>query len=112
MVAHLVDGLRMATGELETQDLKRPIRVTPLKQFLIYGPPFPRNVPTAPELLSRELEDWDAECSNLRRMMEAFASRPQGAELPRHPAFGRLSRRAWGVLSYRHIDHHFRQFGV
>lgn len=30
----------------------------------------------------------------------------------RQPAFGRLTRPAWGVLSYRHIDHHLRQFGV
>ena len=34
------------------------------------------------------------------------------AEWQEHPAFGRLARRAWGVLAYRHLDHHLRQFGV
>ena len=29
-----------------------------------------------------------------------------------HPAFGKLSPRAWGVLAWRHTDHHLRQFGV
>jgi len=112
MMAHLVDGLRMATGELVAKDKKLPIRFTPLKQLIIYGPPFPRNSPTAPELLARKPEDWDAECASLRRMMEVFAGRKPGAKLPRHPAFGNLSRQAWGALGYKHIDHHLKQFGV
>jgi hypothetical protein len=37
---------------------------------------------------------------------------PRDFEWPEHPAFGRMSRRVWGVLGYRHLDHHFRQFGV
>lgn len=45
-------------------------------------------------------------------LLERFAARPPDATWPLHPAFGTLSRRAWGVLGYRHVDHHFRQFGV
>jgi len=112
MMAHIVDALRMATGELAVKEKKRPIRFTPLKQLIIYGPPFPKNVPTAPELLVRQPDDWDAECASLRRMMDVFAARKPGEKLPRHPVFGELSRRAWGVLGYRHLDHHLRQFGV
>jgi hypothetical protein len=112
MIVHVVDGLKMATGELPTEEKKRPIRFTPLKQFIIYGPPFPKSVPTSPELLERQCEDFDQECANLRQMMDTFASIPVGTQLPRHPAFGKLSRRAWGALTYKHIDHHFKQFGV
>lgn len=112
MVVHVADWFKMATGELPTADKKLPIRFAPLKQFIIYGPPFPKNVPTAPELLVRQCEDWDTECASLKETMNSFASRPVAIELPRHPAFGMLSRRAWGVLGYKHMDHHFRQFGV
>lgn len=112
MVVHVVDALKMATGELPVEEKKRPIRFAPLKQLIIYGPPFPRSVPTAPELLVRQCEDFDTECTNLKAMMDSFASTPVETELPRHPAFGKLSRRAWGALTYKHIDHHFRQFGV
>jgi hypothetical protein len=113
MLTHLVDALRMATGDLAVQPKRLPIRFSPLKQLIIYGPPFKKNAPTAPELLTRNAdENWEAECSDLRRMMDAFASRPPDAKLPNHPAFGKLSRRAWGVLGYKHIDHHFKQFGV
>lgn len=112
MVAHLVDGLRMAVGDMTPKEKKLPIRFAPLKQLIIYGPPFPKNLPTAPELITRQADDWEAECASLRGLMDSFAGRQAGADMPRHPAFGQLSRRAWGVLSYRHIDHHFRQFGI
>ena len=113
MVVHVVDALKMSTGELPTDGMKkRPIRFTPLKQLIIYGPPFPKSVPTAPELLVRQCDDFDTECANLKQMMDTFASIPPTTELPRHPAFGKLSRRAWGALTYKHIDHHFKQFGI
>ena len=28
-----------------------------------------------------------------------------------HPFFGSMTRPSWGILAYRHFDHHFRQFG-
>jgi hypothetical protein len=113
MLAHVVDALRMAMGDLAVAQRKTPFRFTPVKQLIIYGPPFPQGAPTAPELLTRNAADnWDGECNDLRQMMDAFAARPANAGFPRHPAFGKLSRRAWGALGYKHIDHHFRQFGI
>lgn len=112
MLAHVVDALRMATGEIPTESKKLPIRFAPVKQLIIYGPPFPKSAPTAPELLVRECGDWNKECSDLRMLLDELASRPANAPFPRHPAFGNLSRRAWGALGYKHIDHHFRQFGI
>ena len=112
MIAHLVDTLKMAMGEIKVREKKHPIRFTPLKQFIIYGPPFPKSSPTSPELIVREAEDWDGECEKLRQTMEAFAARPESRRLPNHPIFGKLSRRTWGALSYKHIDHHLKQFGV
>lgn len=29
-----------------------------------------------------------------------------------HPSFGNMSRTEWGLLIYRHFDHHLRQFGA
>jgi hypothetical protein len=29
-----------------------------------------------------------------------------------HPLFGALSAAEWGRFSYRHADHHLRQFGI
>jgi hypothetical protein len=29
-----------------------------------------------------------------------------------HPYFGKLSTEQWGLTSWKHVDHHLRQFGV
>lgn len=112
MVAHLSDALRMASGELSTTPRNLAIRYPPLKQLIVYWLPFPKNLPTATELISREPGPWEQETMALVHEVEQFGRRNAGNKWPRHPAFGKLSTNAWGVLAYRHIDHHFRQFGI
>jgi hypothetical protein len=114
MVCHLAESLKMALGDLPVARKNVPIRYPPLKQFIVYVAPFPKNVPTAPELLARPPRDWPGDVADVLALVDRFAAR--GAEKtvswPEHPAFGRLSARAWGVLVYRHMDHHLRQFGA
>lgn len=112
MIAHLVDALKMSMGQIDVSERKSPIRFTPLKQFIIYGPPFPRSAPTSPQLILRQAEDWDAECETLRQTMDEFAAHRRTRKFPRHPVFGELSPKTWGVFGYKHIDHHLKQFGV
>jgi hypothetical protein len=112
MVCHLSDSLKMALGELQVTPKQVPIRYPPLKQFIVYLAPFPKNVPTAPELIARSPRDWSAEVAELRSLIDRFAARRGAERWAEHPAFGRLTERAWGVLVYRHMDHHLRQFGA
>ena len=51
MVCHLAESLRMALGELPVAPKNLPLRYPPLKQLVIYLAPFPKNAPTAPELV-------------------------------------------------------------
>ena len=112
MLAHVADWMLMAKGELKTAAKKRPLRYPVIKQLVIYWLPFPKGVPTAPELLIRKPSDWAIECATLRQHVQSFENRDPKAAWPDHPAFGKLTARAWGVLGYRHTDHHFRQFGI
>ena len=112
MLAHLSDAMRMATGELAVTMRKTPFRHPGIKHFIIYGPPFPKGVPTSPELRTREATDWTSETQELRRLIDSFAAQPPTASIPDHPAFGKMTRRLWGALTYKHIDHHFKQFGI
>jgi len=112
MVCHLADSLRMALGELAVAPKRLPLRYPVVKQLVIYLLPFPRGTPTAPELLARLPQDWNGEVQALRDEMDKFATRTPQESWPAHPAFGSMSGRAWGVLAYRHMDHHFRQFGI
>ena len=113
MVCHLAESLKMALGDLPVAGKHVPIRYPPLKQLIVYLAPFPKNVPTAPELLARPPRAWHADVADLQALVDRFVARGgEATPWPEHPAFGRLSRRAWGVLAYRHMDHHLRQFGA
>ncbi len=113
MLAHVNDSYRMALGDLYVKPKNLPLRYPPLKQFVIYAMPFPKGAPTAPELIARcagasLAEEQQAYAELLTRL----AAVTTGTKLQDHPAFGRLTHRAYGVLIARHTDHHFRQFGL
>jgi uncharacterized protein DUF1569 len=118
MLAHLTESLRMSMGERPVA--ARPVpaffRHAPFKQFAVYLMPFPKGLPTAPELLARPLgiapAQWTAERAAFDAALERFAARAPDSTWPAHPAFGSLGARAWGTLQYRHVDHHCRQFGA
>jgi hypothetical protein len=111
-VAHLADATRMALGDLACRSKRLPIRYFPLKQLIVYWLPFPKGVPTSPELKGRAPLSWPGEVAELSALLDRLGQQPADRDWPEHPAFGRLTRRAWGVLVYRHTDHHLRQFGV
>jgi hypothetical protein len=111
MLAHLADACRMALGELPVRPKKIPlISMFPFKQLVIYYLPFPKSSPTAPELIERSPEEFAAERANVLQLVARVAAAPSLA--PTHPIFGAMSRADWAALSYKHFDHHLRQFGV
>lgn len=112
MLAHIGASMRMSTGEIVTRSKNHPIRHTPLKQIVIYLMPFPKGAPTAPELLTRRADNWEDNVADVRSRLQSFGERDRNSTWPKHPLFGALTPRSWGVLGYRHTDHHFRQFGV
>ena len=112
MVVHISDSLRSSIGELTIKRRNGPLRYTPIKQLVIYYLPFPKNVPTAPELIARQPGEWTADVGELTGLIDRFATYDRSGEWTDHGAFGRLTGDDWGVLMYRHTDHHFRQFGI
>ncbi len=113
MLAHVNDSYRMALGDLYVKSKNLPLRFTPIKQLIIYAVPFPKSAPTAPELIARcdgaSIED---EQKAYAELLNRLAAVTPATKLQDHPAFGKLTHRAYGVLIARHTDHHFRQFGL
>ena len=112
MVVHITDAFALYTGELVCAVKRTPLQYAPLKQLVVYVLPMPKNVPTAAVLKARIAEDWPTEVSRLERAVRGFAEQRNRDEWPPHPLFGSLSRAAYGVLAYKHTDHHLRQFGT
>lgn len=111
MLTHLIEAMRMASGELTVPPRHLPL-LPILRPLVIHVFPFPKGAPTAREMLSRPPATWEEDVATLRARIEAVREPAPGARLPDHPAFGPMSARDWGVLMYKHADHHFRQFGI
>ncbi len=112
MLDHLNKAMQMATGELKCTPKKGPLRYWPLRDLAIYVLPWPKGVATAPELLTAEPLPWESSRQRLIKRINATAMLPADFAFAEHPAFGPLTHKTWGFLTYRHIDHHLRQFGV
>jgi hypothetical protein len=113
MLCHLADTVRMAHGDLPVKAHRgRVFTVFPLKHLFLYVVPIPKGVPTAPELLATAPTTFEADRTRCHELIERYAQTPPAGPGARHPLFGVLSWREWGVLQWRHTDHHLRQFGA
>lgn len=112
MVVHIADSFRSSIGELTIKPRFPLLRNLPIKHLTIYWLPFAKNLPTAPELIAREPGEWSAEVNLLIALVARFATRDRAGAWPDHTLFGHMTGDEWGVLMYRHTDHHFRQFGI
>jgi hypothetical protein len=75
--------------------------------------PMGRNAPTAKSLVVNDDRDLGRECQRLSALVERFcAGGPQGCTKYPHTFFGRMTPEEWAALTYKHVDHHLRQFGV
>jgi hypothetical protein len=113
MLTHLKQSALMALGDLPVACKgKRAFQVFPIKHLILHVAPFPKGAPTAPELLVPDASSIDAIRSELVSLVERIGAGPREGDGPAHPLFGRLSFREWGVATYKHADHHLRQFGA
>lgn len=113
MVCHVSASLRQALGEYEAKGARGALSVWPLNWLAIHVAPWPKGkTQSPPEFLAVKPTTWDADLDRLRDLVTRFGDRGPGDEWPASPFFGRISGRSWGVLQYRHLDHHLTQFGA
>lgn len=81
--------------------------------FLNIIPRFPHNLKIPKENQTKGKiaeQEFEAERARYIQTIQAFAARQ---EFPTtHPAFGNMGPAEWGKLTWMHMDHHLRQFGV
>jgi hypothetical protein len=113
MLQHLRLSAQMAVGDLNVEAKnKRAFQVFPLKHLILHVLPFPKGAPTAPELLPGAAASLEEERAALLTLLDRIGAGPQEGAGPAHPLFGPLTRREWGAATYKHIDHHLKQFGA
>ena len=57
------------------------------------------------------LESFEKELENFEKAVHTFQSHSTPIT-NKHPYFGTMSNKEWGIVSWMHMDHHLRQFGV
>ena len=113
MMQHLRMSAGMALGEHSVPSAnKRAFQMFPLKHLILYVFPFPKGAPTAPALKPVDAASFEEEREALLELLERIGTGPREGAGPAHPLFGPLTRPEWGVATYKHTDHHLKQFGA
>lgn len=82
------------------------------KKLLYNDKPWHKNLPTAPQLKTKETKDFNSEHEILKSLVNEFYDVRDREEWHPHPAFGTFTKEQWGQMQYKHLDHHLTQFGV
>lgn len=114
-VAHCGTGMEERVGTLRPPRMPIGRLLGPLikRMALRDDAPMRRNSPTVPGFVVADKRDLEAERQRLYGLMDRVtALGPSGCSTHPHAFFGHLTPEEWGVLMYKHFDHHLRQFGV
>jgi hypothetical protein len=80
---------------------------------LLSDAPFAKNLPTFKEAKMTGNCDFENEKRRLAGYIIRMATGgPDTITKKPHPFFGHLTTHEWDQLQYKHLDHHFKQFGV
>lgn len=71
-----------------------------------------KNLPTARGFAIKDERDFDTEKETIVSLLAELNTQREHEDWQPHPAFGKLTKAQWGKMQYKHLDHHFRQFGV
>jgi hypothetical protein len=112
MLAHISDQIRMALGDVRARRGSGMLSVWPVNVLMIYVVPWPHGAKGPIEAFTTKPATWDADLEELLALIGRFCEKEQERAWPEHPLFGKLSGKDWAALSYKHLTHHLRQFGV
>jgi len=110
MLKHCRLWEEMALGRLTTKRvfIGRIFGRIALRSILKNEAPLTRSTPTAPEILVTGHSNADNEKTKWIGLLEEYAV-PVDTYII-HPFFGKMTREQLGYMSYKHADHHLRQF--
>ena len=114
-LAHCSTGLELALGDIMPPRMLLGRIMGWVVKPLALGndKPMRRNSPTAPVLVVTDARDFALERARLMTLIQRFiAAGPAGCTTQPHSFFGRLTPQEWSILTFKHLDHHLRQFGA
>ena len=114
MFEHTARTLEMPTGRRPAKQLLAGKLLSWIfrKQFL-GEKPFGKNSPTGADFIVHDEPALEAGRERVKALIrELQAGGEKGCDGRVHAFFGPLTGAEWGVSTYKHVDHHLRQFGA
>lgn len=111
MLAHCQMPLGVAVGKHQLKGNFILKVFGPIFKSLLYNSrPFRQNLPTDKSFIITEPKDFEKEKQDLIQMINDFSENNMSGKP--HPLFGKLTKDQWSKGTWKHLDHHLRQFGV
>jgi hypothetical protein len=80
-----------------------------IAKFVLSKKPYPKGMSTHPQYKVADVTDFEVAKQRILSALEYFHTQKPNHT---HPIFGRLSLEDMDWASFKHIDHHLKQFGV
>lgn len=115
MLAHLNVAYGITYGDIPVNNgwFDRMIIKLFVKNAVVSEKPYPKNGRTAPVFVINDERDFETEKAKLiayiKKTQELGSAHFDGKK---SPTLGVLTVDEWCNLFYKHMDHHFKQFGV
>jgi hypothetical protein len=112
MMRHCQLPLQAALAQEETPLKSNFIVKLLFKKMMYSDKPFKKNAPSPPAFQVQDDRNFKLEKKKLVYWMKAlYADRDNENRRP-HPVFGHYTKEQWGKMQWKHLNHHFEQFGV
>lgn len=111
MLSHCQMPIGVAFGSHKLQGNFILKLIGPLfKSVLFNEKPYKHGLPTDKSFIITETKDFYIEKKLLLEKIEQFSEKSLSGNP--HPLFGKLTSEQWSKATWKHLDHHLRQFGA
>lgn len=112
MMAHVQVPIGVAFGTTTVKGNWLMKLILPLfKKNLYDEKPWKQGLPTDKTfIMTGQSKDFEKEKTALLDMVSHFSEATMINE--KHPVFGKLTKEQWSKATWKHLDHHLKQFGV
>jgi Protein of unknown function (DUF1569) len=112
MFAHCRFPLQVVMGQRNLKSNIIQKLIFPLFKSILYNDkPYKQGLPTDKSYITTGTsKDFEEEKQNLIEQLNSFSE--TSAVVEKHPVFGKLSKEQWSKATWKHLDHHLKQFGV
>jgi hypothetical protein len=112
MLKHSIAPIDFAQGKLTLKSNFLMQIIGRMIKNKVLNEEFKKNSPTVKEFVFKEKYDFENAQKELIQKFQEFTTGEESIKVENHPFFGKMTKKEWDILMWKHLDYHLRQFGV